>query len=306
MKDNSKFSAWICIVLASACLAWLSYNSFMYRGIPEVLLRQDIYANLMGYGLLLFFFGHLIIILYAILNLLNSQRSAFAVNALIVLGSVSFFSLLLHFVSLHEIVDDFTHGFPFRSALKLAWYSQIIFISFFLYALIFFIIFVRNRDKNASTKSMSREQIFIALNVIGIVCSLIGILIVLIYFKFQFNQTDLNIKHYLRRYDLVPYAFILMPYLIVLAGWGIRYFNDRRSGWYDEKQISNINRSGIIALLISVPLLICLTIYCFLKSPTAAGQIYISGTITVLWLPFYLFIVLFVFSVTALYNFKNN
>lgn len=157
-----------------------------------------------------------------------------------------------------------------------------------------------------STKSISREQIFVTLNVIGIVCSIVGILMVLIYFKFQYFQTDINIKHYLRRYDIVPYGFIILPYLLVLIGWGIRYFNDRRSGWYDEKQNSNINRSGMVALMVSLPLLIILTIVCFLKTPASSGQIYISGTITVLWLPFYLFMVLFVFSATALYNFRNN
>jgi hypothetical protein len=306
MKEHSKTLIWICIVLAFISLAWLGYNSFMYRDIPNILVKQNIYTKFIGYGLLLFFFSHLIIILCAILSSKYSQFMSVAGNVLLVLGAISFTFLLLHFVSLHEIEDDFTNGYSFKSMLKLTWQSQIIMICFFLFSLIYFIVLARKGDKIDSTKSISREQIFVTLNVIGIVCSIVGILMVIIYFKFQYFQTDINIQHYLRRYDIVPYGFIILPYLLVLAGWGIRYFNDRRSGWYDEKQNSNINRSGMVALMVSLPLLIFLTIFCFLKTSASSGQIYISGTITVLWLPFYLFMVLFVFSATALYKFKNN
>jgi hypothetical protein len=97
-----------------------------------------------------------------------------------------------------------------------------------------------------------------------------------------------------------------LPYLLSLAGWGIRYFRDKRSGWYDEKQYSNINRSGLVALLVSLGLTIGLAIFYFHKIPDVFGKIDISGVITVLLLPFYCFVVLFVFSVTALYKFKNN
>lgn len=300
MKEHSRTLIWICIILASLSLAWLGYNSFMYRDIPNILVIQNIYTKFIGYGLLVFFFSHIIIILCGFLSARYSQYMSVARNVLIVLGAISFIFLLLHFVSLHEIEDDFTNGYPFKSMLKLTWHSQLIMICFFLFSLIYFIILARKSGRMDSTKSISREQIFVTLNIIGIVCSIVGILMVLIYFKFQ------GIQHSLRRYDIVPYGFIILPYLLVLAGWGFRYFNDRRSGWYDEKQNSNINRSGMVALMVSLPLLVFLTIFCFLKAPASSEQFYISGTITVLWLPFYLFIVLFVFSATALYNYKNN
>jgi hypothetical protein len=272
-----------------------------------MLLREDIYTKLAGYGLLVFFLSHPIIFMAAILTSNKSERMSVAGNILLVMGVISFFSLLLHFVALHEIGDDYTYGYSFSSMLKLTWHSQIILSAFFFFALFYFIILDRNRDKNTSSKSISREQIFITLNVLGIVCGLVGILIVLSYFKlFQYNSSDISLKHHLRRYDITPFGFVILPYLLVLTGWCIKYFKDRRSGWNDEKQKSNINRSGMVALLVSLPLLICLTIFSFLKAPLLFGPIYISGTITVLWLPFYLFLVLLVFSVTALYNFKYN
>jgi hypothetical protein len=307
MEKHTKTLIWICIVLAFVSLAWLGFNSFLYLDIPNTLVRQDKYAMLVVIGLMVFFFSHLIIILSTILSLKNSQRMSIAGIILLILGAISFIFLLFHWVSLHEIGDDFTRGYSFSSILKLTWLSQLILISFFLYSLIYFITLARIGDNNASTKSVSREQIFVALNIIGIVCSIVGILMVLFYFQmFHYIQTAINITKHLRRYDIIPYGFILLPYLLVLAGWGIRYFKDKRSGWHDEKQISDINRSGMVALLVSLPLIIGLTVFCFLKTPAVFKQIYIAGTITVLWLPFYLFVVLFVFSITALYNFKNN
>jgi len=138
------------------------------------------------------------------------------------------------------------------------------------------------------------------MNIIGIVCGVVGIFLVLLFSQ-AYNVVRLSIV-----YKIVPYCFVLLPYLISLAGWGIRYFIDRRSGWYDEKQNSNINRSGMVALLVSLGLTIGLAIFYFHKIPDILGKIDISGVITVLLLPFYCFVVLFVFSVTALYNFKNN
>jgi hypothetical protein len=219
---------------------------------------------------------------------------------LLVLGVISFIFLFFHFVSLNEIWDDYKSGYSFKSMLKLTWHSQIIMICFFLFSLFYFITLSRAGEKYTSTKSVSREQIFIAINIIGIVCSILGVLLVLFYSQ-AYHVVRLSIG-----FKIIPYCLVLLPYLLALAGWGIRYFRDRRSGWYDEKQNSNINRSGMVAMLASLALTIGLAIFYFHKTPVVLSQIDIAGVIMVLLLPFYLFVVLFVFSVTALYNFKNN
>jgi hypothetical protein len=305
MKKHAKASVWICIVLSFVNLAWLGYNSYLIRDIPDLFIRPAIYATIMMIGLLFFFFSHLILMLSVMLHLKSSQAMTVAGIILLVLGVISFVFLLFHFVSLHEIADDFSNGYSFGQMLKLTWHSQVVLLSFFLYSLIYFTVHARLGNRYTSTASVSREQIYVALNIIGIVCGLVGILIVLFYFKmFRYVHSEIRILRHLRRYDIVPYGFVLLPYLIALAGWGIRCLKDRRSGWYDEKQNSDINRAGMTALLVSIPLIIGLTLFCFLKTPAIFNQIYIAGTLTVLWLPFYLFVILFVFSASALYHFK--
>ena len=306
MKKNSKTLIWLSIVLSLVCLVWLCVNSFLYRDIPHILVRQNIYTKLIGYGLLVILFSHFATILAVTLSSKKSRRMAIAGNILSVLGVVSFISLLLHLLALHGIMDNFTSGYSLRSILKLVWYSQSALFIFFTYSFLYFIILACKGENCAPARSISREQIFVALNIIGIVCSILGILTVLVYFRFQCRPANTDLHNHLHRSDVIPYGFIVLPYILVLAGWCTRYFNDRRSGWNDEKQKFDINSSGMVSLLTSLPLLICLTIFGFLEVPSISDQIYISGTITILWLPFYLFFVLFIFSVTTLYKYKNN
>jgi len=288
------------MVLAFVSLVWLVYNSSMYLEIPKLFVRPKIYVNLMSIGLLIFFISHLVIILSTILSLKKSPGMSLAGIILIVLGVISLIFLLFHFVALDQLEEDFHYKDPYSSMLKLAWTTQLVLFSFFLYSFIYFIVLCKIGDKYITTKSVSWEQLFVAMNITGIVCSIVGILLVLLFSQ-TYHIVQLHII-----YKIIPYCFVLLPYLLSLAGWGIRYYKDRRSGWYDEKLNSDINRSGMVALLASLGLTIGLVIFYFHKIPEVFGKIDIAGVITVFLLPFYCFVVLFVFSVTALYNFKNN
>jgi hypothetical protein len=300
MKTHAKTLILICMVLAFVSLVWLGYNSSMYLQIEKLFIRPKIFVNLMSVGLLILFINHLVIILSAIISLKKSPGISLAGIILTVFGVISLIFLLFHLVALDQLEEDFQYKDPYSSMLRFAWATQIVLLSFFLYSFIYFMVLYKNGDKYITTKSISREQIFVAMNIIGIVCGVVGILLVL-FFSQAYNVVRLKIA-----YKIIPYCIVLLPYLLSLAGWGIRYFRDKRSGWYDEKQYSNINRSGLVALLVSLGLTIGLAIFYFHKIPDVFGKIDISGVITVLLLPFYCFVVLFVFSVTALYKFKNN
>jgi hypothetical protein len=300
MKTRAGSLIWICIVLAVVSLGWIGYNSFMYLQQTQLFARPAIYVNLMWIGLLLFFFSHLIIILSTILSLKNSHAMSITGNILIVFGVISLIILLFQYIALDQLEEDFQYGDPYNSTLKLAWITELILAIFFLYSLIYFLKLRNTIGQNISTKSVSREQIYVAMNITGIVCSVLGIFIVFFYTK-MYNGVRIPLI-----FKLIPYGIVLSPYLLALGGWGIRRFNDRRSGWNDEKQNSDINRSGMVALLVSLTLTLGLAIFYFHKLPVVFKQIDVAGVILVFLLPFYLFVVLFVFSVGALYNFKNN
>jgi hypothetical protein len=299
MKTHTRTHIWICIVFAFVSLVWLGYNSSMYLEITKLFARPKIYVNLMTFGLLFFFISQLLIILSTIFSLKKSPSLSLTGIILIILGVISIIFLLFHFVAFDQLEEEFIYNHPYNM-LKLAWITQLVLFTFFLYSFIYFILLYKSGDEYVTSKSISMEQIFVAVNITGIVCGVVGILLVLLFSK-VYNGVQLNIV-----FKIIPYFFVLLPYLLSLAGLGIRHFRDKRSGWYDEKQNSNINRSGMFALLVSLGLTIGLAIFYFHKIPIVFGKIDIAGVITVLLLPFYCFVVLFIFSVTALYNYKNN
>jgi hypothetical protein len=300
MKKHEKILTRICVALAVVSIVWLGFNSSMYLKIPELFIRPKIYIILMTLGLLFFFISQMVIILSTILSLKKSPGMSLAGIILIALGVVSIIFLLFHFVAFDQLEEDFQYKDPYNSMLKLAWLTELVLFSFFLYSFIYFIVLGRAGNKYITTKSVSWEQIFVAMNITGIVCGIAGILLVLL-----FSQTYHGIQIPVF-YKIVPYFFVLSPYLLALCGWGIRYYRDRRSGWYDEKLSSNINRSGMLALLASLGLTIGLVILNFHKISTVFYRIDITGVITVFLLPFYCFVVLLLFSATALYKFRNN
>lgn len=300
MRTHIKTLVPICMILAFISLVWSGYNSAMYLEITKLFSRPGTYVNMMYVGLLVFFISQLVIILSAVISLKKPSGLSLAGKILIILGVISLIILLFHFIALDQLEEDFHYKDPYNSMLKLAWTTQLILFSFFLYSFVYFIVLRKRLARSLISKSMSGEQIFITMNIIGIVCGVAGLLFVFIFTK-GYNFFRVGIV-----YKIIPYCLILLPYFLTLAIWGRNYIRDKRSGLYDEKQKSDINRSGVVALLVSLGVTIGLTIFNFHKIPEVFGNVDISGVVTVLLLPFYCFLVLLVFSLTALYNFKIN
>jgi cytochrome bd-type quinol oxidase subunit 1 len=138
------------------------------------------------------------------------------------------------------------------------------------------------------------------MHILGIVCGVLGILIVFIFLG------QLNARHFLVRFLLALYVFVIAPYIVALAGWYIAYLRDKRLGIKDEKQIADLNKSGMLSLQISILIIIAMTFYGFLKPDPKSLWYNFSGLVPVLWLPFILYVTMIVFSGASLYNFKRN
>lgn len=300
MKKQVLILARICVALAVVSVVWLGYNSWMILKIPELFTGPKIYGALMVLGLMFFFICQLVIILSAVLTLKSSKGMSLAGIILISLGVISIIFLLFNFVALDQLEEDFQYNDPYGPMLELAWLTESVLFSFFLYSVIYFIALSRSARKNEPPRSVSWEQVFVAMNITGIVCGVAGILLVLLFSQ-TYNGMQIPVF-----YKTLPYFFVLSPYVLALCIWGYRYYRNRRSGWYDEKLDSNINRSGMIALLASLGLTLGLVILKFHEISGVFYKIDILGAITVFILPFYCFIVLILFSATALYKFRNN
>ncbi|HEX2396138.1 MAG TPA: hypothetical protein VHI78_12390, partial [Bacteroidales bacterium] len=264
MKTNPAFLIRLSIIMCLVSLVCLGYNTYMYRDFATFIMRGDIFMWIAVYGLILFFFTHLVIIFSAVNSFRNSSSLTSLEIILIIFGIFSFVVLLGYFIIMNEIEDNIVDGYPYKGLIRLEWISHFIIVSFFLYALFYFIHLQRLGEKHRSPKSVSREQLFVAFNIIGIACSLWCILIIFFqYSQFKHMQLELHFNKYLQPWGLVPYLFVLMPYLCVFTVWLVRYLSDLKAGWYDEKQKKDIYASGMATLIASLPFIVIPVIYCF-------------------------------------------
>jgi hypothetical protein len=301
MKKHIRTLLWIAISLALINIIWWIYNTILYTDIPEWFTKPDIYesyVHLIFIGLLVSFFSHFMIGLSLILFLRNSKRILIARTLLLVLWVVSFIALFYHWGYLCDILKEYPKGWEITHELSTIRKAQALQGMFFLCSAIYFSILRKPDNELVSTPSICGEHIFTALNIVGIVCGLLGLLVV-------YGYSTIHMRP-LYRWEMIPYAFVLLPYIIMLLGWSIRLFKDKRLGAYDEKQKVDIYKAGFITLLTTIPLAILLIIHGFLQKNPTKSDIYSLGTINVLWLPFYLFMAMIVFSAIALYNYRKN
>lgn len=291
MKKFVKVSIWATIVLCIVNILWLVYNMYQYLNVSKWFDSNEIFVTLVFIGLLVLFFSHIIIFL-SIVRSFNKQSSTFLSGiVLLIVGSISFIAIFFHWGALTDILKEYPAGFGINIELTAIWISLILHYSFIIYSLVYIVRTKRLLESTKPFSSLFGEKLFVSLNIIGIVCGIIGLLIVLVDFYFRSNPQSY-------KWAIIPYSlFVFMPYLLVLSGWILHAFNNRQSGWYDEKQKFDIYKSSTFTLLISMPIMFTL----FLINYDGVNEI-----ISILWLPFYLFIVLLIFSISSLYNFKSN
>lgn len=88
------------------------------------------------------------------------------------------------------------------------------------------------------------------------------------------------------------YALFLAPYALAVLFWLSLRRRERPSDWYDEKQVRDMLKASLAALVLSVPGLAVLGLV-----PRPLGFS---------WFPYYLFLVLTLFSAGTLYFFKRD
>lgn len=301
MKKKSQILIRSCLILAFLNLVWLGFNSYQYLTDIPVIYKNPTINAVISFGLLLFFISHLTILIATIKSLKLSKKLSFPGIILLVFGAISFILTFFQFLALEEIEDNIIYGYSYNGMLKLLWLTVIFHTTFYLFSIIYFFFLLRSLSTNVvAVKSVFREKIFISAHIIGVVCSLLGILIVAIFFQ------TYNTLHFLSRFLIIPYGLVLLPYLLALGGWGICFIKDQLSGSRDEKQLADLSKAGMIALTVSSAMIIGFTIYSFQKADTRYVWYYFSGEMPVLWLPLILFITLLTFSASSLYNYKLN
>jgi hypothetical protein len=143
-----------------------------------------------------------------------------------------------------------------------------------------------NQEKNVAKDS----NIFIIAQYTGVICGLLGLVSSSLGFLFP-RAWNLNI------HTTIGSITILIPYILIVAYWLLIKFREKITEWYDEKQIQDIGKSSFMTLVASVIFMILLF---------ALNYGNLDGVVSILWLPLYVFMVLFLFSLGNLYFSKRS
>jgi hypothetical protein len=207
----------------------------------------------------------------------------------LVSGIISFLAIFSTIAILSDIGKEYEHGLDTSGEWIFLDIFPIINAVFYILTYIFLISAFRNLKLKKDLKPMVKDEIvFVVAQFVGIVCGVLGL--GWIFMNVVFIPKYIS---YVKFYGMITCILLLLPYFLIVSYWFLIKFRERIKDWYDEKQWKDVTRAGFTTLLISIPLMIILFIASFHKLPDS-----IFG---VIWLPFYFFSVLFVFSLSTLY-----
>jgi hypothetical protein len=278
----------VSLVLAMLCLIWWIAAAGMYMNLKAILNKPELYDGLLGYGLLFYIINHLVL-LY--LTFPGPEKYGILKNVTLFLGTISFVSLFYHWLSLHEIADDFHGGYPYTGMLKMLWTMHTVHLLFFVSVLIYFLRLRKGSSADNSEKA-SQSQLFRSLNWAGIACGVNGTLVILWLYYMMHAVSN----HYrLHAVFVVLFGLILLPYGLMWLTWKVTQIRNRTG----PDMMPILYKTSSVAVQFSFFLLVGLFVISLIKA-RFSNNYFVDIHLGLLWMPLYLYLVLLVYSVTGM------
>jgi hypothetical protein len=132
-------------------------------------------------------------------------------------------------------------------------------------------------------------NIFLIVQVVGVICGGGGLAMSLLAFLYPKSWSPLV-------HTVMGSVVVLIPYLLMVGYWLLMKLGERSKAFYDEKQSRDVGRSAFFTLIAASVLMVVLFITQFNA---------LDGVLSAVWLPLYLFGVIFLFSASNLYFSKR-
>jgi hypothetical protein len=132
-------------------------------------------------------------------------------------------------------------------------------------------------------------NIFLVVQVVGVVCGVLGLGLMSLGFLYSRAWT-------LTVHTIISMGVLLFPYALAVGYWIFMKLKEKDRQWYDEKQSQDVGKSAFLTLVIVTFIMVALFFLHYFR---------LDGVIRMLWLPFYIFSTLFLFSLGNLY-FSNK
>lgn len=237
---------------------------------------------LMGIGMIVMLLFFVLSVYQVIRTIRYSERFSIGLVLLFVIGVVAALSVISDVVLLMDISKQYAVGL-----LQPEWgLVYPIMIGQLIVALLFLILHIAGYFAKQSQREIVQDSnITLIVQVVGLVCGAMGLVMSFLGFFFPSGWNPFV-------HSVLGSAVVISPYLLVIVYWFILKLKEPSHRLYDEKQVLDVGRAAFLTLIISSVLMVALFIIQFND---------LSGVIRFLWMPLYMFGIIFLFSAGNLY-----
>lgn len=294
MKKGFLISNAVAAFFAAVSTGWLVYDFIAYGVLRGKTLRlesltpaDERLGMFIWLGLLVFLIFHIISFI-AIAGQFRFYRKATALRIIaLLLAIVSCVFILDDIACLSDIGKEYAEGLEVEFEWRSLYFTSVLHGIFFIVMAANLIEAFKRKDKlKTNHPALKDEVIFTVVHGVGILCGGIGLFGAFAALVERRTHAILHITF--------PFLFILTltPYALLVGYWLIMKLKEEPTVWYDEKQFSDISKAGLFTVVATVP---------FMAFHYIASYGVPNGPMHVLWFPFYLYFVIFVFSCSSLY-----
>jgi len=289
MKKARETLKTVSLVLGLGSISFFIFNYFVFANLrPKMIVfkpissREESLMNWVGIGLLISLSFYLLSVWQIIKKLKNLEKIKTSFVFLVLIGVLSFLFIFSDVALLNDIGKQYRHGLSqpeWRLLYPLVSFQLLTSLSFVYLDLSGFL-------SQKKPKPVVRDSnLFLIVQFVGLVCGLMGLTASSLGFLFS-RAWNLFLHVVLSSFIL------LLPYFLVVSYWFLIKLREKDRQWYDEKQLQDVGKSAFLTLILSIVFMVFLF---------AANYHQLDGVVSILWLPLYLFLVLFLFSLGNLY-----
>lgn len=302
MKRLLKISNNTTLVLCAISLAGLIFtNTFfiilrnMIVGMGDVESFMEEFSIPVTSAYLVFSLFHLSALLTLILQLKFFKRDNFLRAFLFFTGITSLLMLFGDSALASDISKEYIFGIP--DEFYILFISQALHFVFYVLMMVLIISTRKSVGKEKEEIVLKDDSIFINAQYIGILSGASGLVLISVFSYLYSTLYPLPLWA-AKAGILVTSLIAVIPYILIVIYWLIIKLKEKTGEWYDEKQFQDITRASLVTLVSSIIVMTAIFLV----------QYYVTGSdfIILTWFPFYIFLVLFLFSSSTLYFSKRT
>ena len=242
----------------------------------------------------IFIFFHLSAMLTLILQLNFFKRDNFLRAFLFFTGITSLLMLFGDFALASDISKEYIFGLP--GEFNILFFSQALHFIFYILIIVLLVLTRKSVRKEGEEIVLKDDSIFINAQYIGILSGISGLILITI-FSFLY-LTVYPLPSWAVDAGIIVISLIaVIPYILIVLYWLIIKLREGISEWYDEKQYQDITRASLVTLIASIIVMAAIFVVQYFVSA--------FNIMSEIWFPFYIFLVLLLFSASTLYFNKS-